>query len=918
MAQQHLYSRVPARMSIFNKADGFDTFAYSDGISQKFIESELAAVYDNKPSKEDADLVLKGKLPPVFCQRVTDEGKLIQSVISFLQKDYTGERSAYLVHSLVLSEEEKKQAIFSKENNAFNAKQFRYDINDIDMTSFDAAPDSDYPAKELVCEKATDFEYLKNKYDSIALKRILFAVLQLACGKTRSVYIALPEPLENMSSSALEFMNALLQIMPYHIRPLLSFVTYLSDSSKFNAYKIKFVPESFLIPSQKGLGVRIRAREAIGFTDETVNTNIQVVNFFYGLLENDAIRREFVSFCDYAVSKTDTLEKPSVKNIYDLVFLFLQCSGRFQEAAILPNDDKVYEFVTVYDKMRTFISDEYRAQALKCLLRYSNKNIAIPKNIFNKVSNMYPTEPVASRRTVMNIALDLIHTDSMREKLFTFIKNNYQNEDEGRKAIICDDLARVYYGGFLQAPILNFFVQNYDSEPEATRDIVVEKLLLTIRTNEVQNGILEFFDNRYDGLTQEQKGKFYQTFYAMLAECDDLAQKLLDIVNKHIVSEDETLCNSVAEKLFELIEKNQRRNEPKMIPMLIRWEGFATEVTVKKIFNSWSGKKAFTTYINAICESPIDVSMKNIATAWKLVPDMSEELAQQFFDGVAEGISANTKRNDLFVIVDGYNTVYNELVAQHKANASKFGKRVLEKCILPKLIKAIPDALNYKAHPDGISDFSNFASDKPEITKSEEYKYIKTYFNTVEAFEKGEVVKAISFLEEYREKVIRVWVAENLQAQLVSTHFPQESIAMSLYVVIEYLRSGEVKFNDAFRRSSDAISAEVRSKLNNASNEQIAFESEKQSLLCLLTVGENIFISDIAEEKKAAAVSENSEFASIIVGFIQRQGKKGSKFIDELLIKVFTEKEYQDIIKKISDKAEPKKNGGLFSKLFKK
>ncbi len=66
MSQQHFYSRVPAKMSIFNRADGFDTFAYSDGLEREFIEKDLAAIYDNKPSKNDAALIRDGKLAPVY------------------------------------------------------------------------------------------------------------------------------------------------------------------------------------------------------------------------------------------------------------------------------------------------------------------------------------------------------------------------------------------------------------------------------------------------------------------------------------------------------------------------------------------------------------------------------------------------------------------------------------------------------------------------------------------------------------------------------------------------------------------------------------------------------------------------------------------------------------------------------------
>jgi hypothetical protein len=48
MARQHFYSRVPARVSLYNKCDGFDTFAKSGSISGELVMGELATMYKDK------------------------------------------------------------------------------------------------------------------------------------------------------------------------------------------------------------------------------------------------------------------------------------------------------------------------------------------------------------------------------------------------------------------------------------------------------------------------------------------------------------------------------------------------------------------------------------------------------------------------------------------------------------------------------------------------------------------------------------------------------------------------------------------------------------------------------------------------------------------------------------------------------
>ena len=109
MALQHFYSRVPARVSMYNRADGFDTFAQSADLQREFVERELAPVYENKLSKNDVTAIRKNQMPCVYTQCVTRSGALLQNCISYLPLDYTGERSAYLSHSLIYSENEKNQ-----------------------------------------------------------------------------------------------------------------------------------------------------------------------------------------------------------------------------------------------------------------------------------------------------------------------------------------------------------------------------------------------------------------------------------------------------------------------------------------------------------------------------------------------------------------------------------------------------------------------------------------------------------------------------------------------------------------------------------------------------------------------------------------------------------------------------------------
>ena len=61
MAYQHFYSRVPARLSMYEKTDSFDTFAKSEVIDQKFINDNLLPFCNIKLTTNEMNLIRDGK-----------------------------------------------------------------------------------------------------------------------------------------------------------------------------------------------------------------------------------------------------------------------------------------------------------------------------------------------------------------------------------------------------------------------------------------------------------------------------------------------------------------------------------------------------------------------------------------------------------------------------------------------------------------------------------------------------------------------------------------------------------------------------------------------------------------------------------------------------------------------------------------
>ena len=141
MALQHFYSRVPARLSMYERTDSFDTFIKSSMIDEKFIKDNLLPLCVMKLSANEMNLIRDGKFTTAHAQYTSKNGEtLIQSVISYIPLDFTGERSSYMVHSLIYNDEEKSKILSSNKYSMLNKKLFKTNIDEFDITNKNAKP----------------------------------------------------------------------------------------------------------------------------------------------------------------------------------------------------------------------------------------------------------------------------------------------------------------------------------------------------------------------------------------------------------------------------------------------------------------------------------------------------------------------------------------------------------------------------------------------------------------------------------------------------------------------------------------------------------------------------------------------------------------------------------------------------------
>lgn len=912
MAHQHFYSRVPARVSMYNKFDSFDTFAHSRELSRDFIERELSLVYADKLSKNDMPAVRKGEIKPVYYQCNLKSGKFVQGCITYLPLDYTGERSAYLTHTLVLTDEEKKQALSDNSNVIFNKELFKTDISEFDITSPNSSPNKDYPEIDYQTKPLSSVQGLYKKYDPETIKSFIGSILLSLCKKGKNIYFKLDVNDDELSSYAVEFINEIMSILPYTYKQNLSFITYLNDYTQYPSFKLKCVssncPEIY---QEKGVFFDFKINLVTGLDLEEIRINKTVISFLYSLLENNAMRIDFLNFVTKAIENIPSLQISNLKILSDLIFLFCGTCGYFTEENIIPNDESVLEFFNVYEKYRLVLDEAYRMRAYNVLKRYPKHQIGIPKLVFAKLSKLYPTDIKPAKRMAMNIVLELIHTDTMREKLFTFIVNNYDEEDDEIKKVINYDLCRVFYGGFMQSQILKFFTIHFPNEPLDVKDEILQKLFLTIRTISIQQKIIDFIDLYYKTFTYEQKIKFYEMVFEMLPECDALASSLVKMVNKHVDIDNSLIIEYIETDLSKVLENNYRKKESLLLPILINEKGICADICIKLIFKEWYQRKIFTHFIDLLKEKDAIQKTDLIIRIIKLIPNLQKEVEEKLLNSL-QGIYDNNYNNtNLYEWFE----IYENLIQANQINQSVILNTIKNDGVINGIILSVNDVFNVKMRNDGLELLREFAKENRKVRESNNYQFISKYVDMIGNIQIDEFEKAFNIYDTLPiDKQLRINIANHISACVIDRKKQTTAEQMCFDICINHLKDEKIQLEKLYNQYKDIYKRQFFTR--NGANADVKKANNEASGNALKLVFDCCYVVCKTSKQLNDVICDNeSKLRNAVQDFINIYGNKSKKWSHGVLSHVENTAFTNYFIKTLKE-CKPQ-SGGLF-KMFKK
>jgi hypothetical protein len=166
-------------------------------------------------------------------------GDIVQTVISYVSKDYTGERSSYLAHSLIIEDSEIESVYHNNGFDAFNPEMFIRDISAFNLTARNAGANPGLAKLNYIPGRMTNGRAVVSEYDPQMVKSFIFSVVSAILGEGKPVLFRLPYGDDQLSERALDFINSLMSILPYGLRKQLSFVSYVSRPDAYEGFNLK-------------------------------------------------------------------------------------------------------------------------------------------------------------------------------------------------------------------------------------------------------------------------------------------------------------------------------------------------------------------------------------------------------------------------------------------------------------------------------------------------------------------------------------------------------------------------------------------------------------------------------------------------------------------------------------------------------
>lgn len=327
--QQQMYTRE--RRGVFRSAEGFDTVARSSGLESSYIKKVLHPLCQYEApaeltarSEKDADAY-----PSALHLFHTETGETVLGRSVFQPADFTGLRSAFFTHHYVIPD-----GFFRNEHSAYQTWLQASFADHYDIEEGMALPPlSDMPLQAdpqvFISPDKTPALLQELGIDEKVFKQLLYASITAAAGK-KKVYIVLDVPVEQLSAKAEQLLFVLFGRLPYALRRVLGFVSYVKEPYSKKGLHLMFVEKGGLRLNDRNIEKDYLFELAAG---RVINVDLKwseqpYLDFAWDTVLDPERSERFYAFADQMLSDMEPSRRISLDSYDDLSVLFQIEEGR--------------------------------------------------------------------------------------------------------------------------------------------------------------------------------------------------------------------------------------------------------------------------------------------------------------------------------------------------------------------------------------------------------------------------------------------------------------------------------------------------------------------------------------------------------------------------------------------------------------
>ncbi|WP_052353844.1 GAP1-N2 domain-containing protein [Neobacillus jeddahensis] len=443
--QQQLYTRE--RGGIFHNTDGYDTIAISPGLNHAYVKKYLHPFCLYQAPKS---LAARGKkdvalYPKALTMFQPENGDLVIGQAVFIPADFTGQRSAYFMHTYVIPSSRKEEWIKNPEK-LFHINDFKTSYQTEQGTVLPVQDDIEYDTTDVLAGK--DEFLLRIGISDTQFKQLLFAVLTSIGGK-KKVFIALNVPLEEYSKSALQLLELVYVYLPYAYRRKLGAITFTSEPEGKNYIHVMFYEPGTLNRNDRAIEKQFIFDFANGRISgvEIAGQKHEYLDFALDHFSRSKRIDDFFEFADMALSGLPEQQKIEAANYYQLTDLYIAFTGTelrlyhqnklsFLQGLLLFLQVNGIEKTPLIELFEKILNEEKYVQDPEHALDYITTVIAINKVVSNQLAfsfilqtlDYYRSHPIFSNiwkileqdRDTYELIVQFLYTHSEYEGLLRF------------------------------------------------------------------------------------------------------------------------------------------------------------------------------------------------------------------------------------------------------------------------------------------------------------------------------------------------------------------------------------------------------------------------------------------------------------------------------------------------------------------